>query len=276
MRGTPQPFIATCLLVILSSLSLCLNASTEMVMSVSQSSQGEEAQQITLSIQDKSLRVDGTVGDSNKNSQQMVYNGLTNTLIMIDHNQRSYTAIDQATIEAIAARMNAAKKQMEAQMAEMPPEQRQMMEKMMKGRMPMSGVQEPQETEDFRKTSGTSTAGGYECTVTEVFSGGNKVREYCVTPWAKIKGADEISATFTGMTDLFTKMLKSLSQSVPMDMKLPFSEMQALDGFPVIVTNFKGNAVTEVTRLISIDEKSFPDNFFDVPGGYKKQEMIKR
>ena len=54
--------------------------------------------------------------------------------LMINHDDKTYTVIDEATLEQIGSRMSAAMTKMEAQLAQMPPEQRAMMEKMMQGR----------------------------------------------------------------------------------------------------------------------------------------------
>ena len=57
------------------------------------------------------------------------------TMYFVDHAEKVCQKIDKAGVDQLSSQMNAMMKQM----ASMPPEQRQMMEKMMKGRMPGMG-----------------------------------------------------------------------------------------------------------------------------------------
>jgi hypothetical protein len=260
--------------LLFSSFTGVLSASTEIVMAVSDADTAEQPRQIAISIQGTDLRVDGGADATHTNVTQLIYKGAAETLLMIDHDKHTYSVMDKKTITDVKAKMDSAMKEMEAQLAQMPPEQRQMMEKMMKGRMPMMAQQAEQGVEEFRKTDRKSSAGGYECAITEVYSTGKKVTEICVTPWSEIKSAVEINATFNGMIALFTQMFTSLSQSLPMKIKMPFTNMQQADGFPVMVTNFKGDRVDRITKLVSIDEKAFPSGFFEAPASYTKREIM--
>ncbi len=260
--------------LLLSGFSGFLNASSEIIMAVSASADATPTQQIAISIQGADLRVDGKLDVSNKNAAQLIYQGNSQTLLMIDHDKRTYAAMDKKTMEDMKAKIDSAMQQMEAQLAQMPPEQRQMMEKMMKGRMPMLAQQPVEDVEEFQKTDRVASAGGYDCLITEVISAGTRISEICVAPWSEIKGAEEIETTFNGMIELFTRMFTSLSQSLPVKVRMPFTNMQQLDGFPVIVTNFKGDSVTQVTKLVSIADKTFPNGFFEAPVSYQKREIM--
>ena len=53
----------------------------------------------------------------------------------MDHKDKSYIVMDEAMLDEVSAQMSEAMKEMEAQLASMPPEQRAMVEQMMKGQM---------------------------------------------------------------------------------------------------------------------------------------------
>ena len=102
----------------------------------------------------------------------MIFRGEDRTMIAIDHERRTYIEIDEQTLEGLAAQMNAAMAQMEQMLANMPAEQRAMVERMMEqGGMPgmeMPGLVDLPEIE-IRDTGRSETQAGYSTRVWEVF-----------------------------------------------------------------------------------------------------------
>ena len=61
-------------------------------------------------------------------------------MVMLDKAKNKYQEIDEQTMDQMAHQMSGAMAQMDAAMKNMPPEQRAMMEKMMKGKMPQAAA----------------------------------------------------------------------------------------------------------------------------------------
>ena len=57
-------------------------------------------------------------------------------LWIVNHSDRTCQTVDKETMEQLSSQVNAALKQVEAQLSQLPPEQRAMMEKIMKGKLP--------------------------------------------------------------------------------------------------------------------------------------------
>ena len=84
------------------------------------------------------IKIDGNrmrTDSGGSNPTTMIFLGESDEMYMIDHTEKTYIVMDRETVEAMANRMSEAMQQMEAAMAQVPPEQREMMERMMKGRM---------------------------------------------------------------------------------------------------------------------------------------------
>jgi hypothetical protein len=67
--------------------------------------------------------------------QVMIFDGTKEVLWAINTERKTYTEMTKADVDQMAGQMNAAMSQMQAQMAQMPPAQREQMERMMAGRM---------------------------------------------------------------------------------------------------------------------------------------------
>ena len=94
---------------------------------------------------------------------------------MVDSKAKTYTEMTKKDIESMANTMDAAMKKMHEQMASMPPEQRAMMEKMMKENMP---AQSKGKT-TYKKT-GSGKVGSWACDKYESYQDGVKKAEMCV------------------------------------------------------------------------------------------------
>ena len=81
--------------------------------------------------------------DASGEKGEMIFRADKKEMIMVDHKKRQYFVFDQTTLDEIAAKMNQAMEMLK----NVPPAQRAMMEKMMKGSMPQMGGVEKKEIE---------------------------------------------------------------------------------------------------------------------------------
>ena len=248
-------------------------AGTQIIMDVT--APGDKSpKQATMDIQNDLMRMETPPEADGEVQPVVIFDAKKQTMLMIDHTNKSYFKVDPQTMKQIKSRMEMMKKQMEAQMANMPAEQRAMMEKMMKERMPgMQDSDKKKVPHEVRKTSRSDSAGGYDCQVAEVYRGQKKLREMCVTKWSEIRNGDEVSSAFKGMV----RMMKDFQDSVGQmggGEDMPFTELEKLGGFPIISTESQGDSKGEVSRVVSIKDKSFDKTRFEPPKGYRLQSMM--
>lgn len=205
----------------------------------------------------------------------VVYDGASQELLIINHKSKSYIGLDKGQIDKFSKQLSDAMAQMEQQLANVPPAQRKMMEKMMKDRMPQMG--EKIEV-SVSRTGETETIAGYDTEKVEVRAGDTR-QELWVVDWAELEGSEQISAGMEGMSELFSGMMSAMSQS-PMGKLFEgqqanlFGQFKEIGGFPVRSREYdaSGKLVSELD-LKGIESVSIDASEFRAPKGYKRQKM---
>lgn len=191
----------------------------------------------------------------------------------IDHDKKEYTEINKEMMEQMGRSMGDAFKQMEEQMANMPPEQRAMLEQVMKGQMQMmdQGASEPV---TLKKTNEKKKISGYHCTKYEVLRGTEKVREIWMTDWKNIKDGNEALEAFEAMGTFFKSLIESYKDSPLIQMlDNPYSHANKMNGFPVLTVEIDEGEATYETLFKNIEKKSISKDRFNPPKGYRLNEQ---
>ena len=134
------------------------------------------------------------VNSDDGRSVMFLTDGGRNRMVMLDTAKNEYQEIDEATMKQMGQQMSGMMAQMQAQMKNMPPEQRAMMEKMMKGKMPQAAAAAAPKTVYTAKGSGS--VNGFSCTRYEGDLSGVKESEVCAALPAQIKLTARRSADF--------------------------------------------------------------------------------
>ena len=175
-------------------------------------------------------------------------------------------------LDEVSAKMNEVMKEMEAQLASMPPEQRAMMEQMMKGRMQgMTAQQAPSPSASRVEAKGGGEWKSYKCRQYAVFEGAEKVQDICAAELDEVDGADEVIETFRNMAAYITKMTESMPMGSD-DRINPGELMDEIDGFPVHTIDYENGVVVGETLLDSVTEQDLDEGMFAVPEGYRRQD----
>jgi hypothetical protein len=194
----------------------------------------------------------------------------------MDSRTKSYRVIDKTTAEKMSGQVAAAKKQMEARMAAMPPEQRKKMEEMMAklgqgGAAGMLPGAAKAAQRSLRNTGRTDTAAGIKCTIWEVSVGGTKEEELCAAPAGSVPNGEEVIKTFRDIG----AMMKSLTDSLGSnrDENQPWHDMETINGVPILTREFSGGKATSETRLAVVRKESVAAGSFEVPAGYTEKKI---
>ncbi len=192
---------------------------------------------------------------------------------VIDHAQKNYILMDKAMLDQIGTQISEAMKQMEAQLAAMPPEQRAMVEQMMEGGLPGMGsgqgmgkgpVLDIQPVGEGRWKS-------YDCRKYEMLEDGVKIQEMCVTDYSEIDSSGALRKSFKEMGEFMSQLFDSMpfgGQGV----RNPLEMINEIDGFPVHAKDFEsGVAVTETT-LESVAQRDIDASMFELPAGYEQMD----
>lgn len=231
---------------------------------------GKTVDRIDMTIDGKGLRMDLETTAEGKFRTSMIFNGEREELMLLDHSKSEAVIIDRATMERVAAQLQDARKQMEQALANVPAEQRAMMEQMMKGQM--KGMMESPPPTEVVKTSQTGTTNGYPWVKYDVVQEGDKIREYLVTDWSKLDIDASTFEVFKDMADFLEGFTKGLGMNMADVMENPFNEASALDGFPVVTREFEDGVAGHETHLDSVTTGDVDGALFENPG-YKVNRM---
>jgi hypothetical protein len=207
----------------------------------------------------------------------LIFRGDRDELIVADNEHLEYFVIDERTMEQMARQMSDTKKEMQAMLESMPPEERAEAEQLMQEQMP--GLQAPPESPStLRKTGESDTINGYNCVYYEVLQDGRKTRDMCVAAWGDIEGGDEAVDAMLAMGRFFQRMHDAFSESSGTDFmgeqQEVFAQMRELGGYPVYARDYdelgalEGESTLESSRSKSIDAAMFA-----VPEGYRRGDM---
>jgi hypothetical protein len=187
----------------------------------------------------------------------------------VDDEKKEYTEITKEALAKMGGAINDAMQQMEAQLAQLPEDQRAMFEGMMKQQMGAM-MQDAKEETAFKNTGQKKKINGYPCTKYEVERSGEKVREMWVAQWGSFKNSKETAAAFTAMSEFFKSLMDSMKGNPFLSaIDNPYSYSDKLNGFPVLVTEFDDGKPSRETAFLSSEKKKLPAGLFEPPKDYK-------
>ena len=236
---------------------------------VTVNSHGEEEYRTQFYAQDDKIRMDN---GPNAGEPEMSTIFLGNEFIVLDHKETRYYVIDEAMMDEVGAQMNAAMKEMEKQLASLPPEQRAMAEQMMKGRM-QGMMGDGQESKPRVEAIGTGKWRTSSCKQYAVFEGGRKTQEICAASLGTIDGADEAMQAFRNMAAYINKMTESLPMRGSTGPN-PGELLDEIDGFPVVTKQYAGGSVADITTLENTSNEDVDAALFEIPEGYTRLDLL--
>jgi len=209
----------------------------------------------------------------------MIYHGDRREVVVVDHEDKSYQVIDEATMKEIAGQVGSAMSQMQEALKNVPEDQRKMVEEMMKQRMPKKPAERP--LAQFKNTGERASKNGYPCVKYEVLRDGRRIRELWVTDWDNVEGGGEVADAFKGMSRFFRELMDSISSAAggAGDLFGPdgnsLMSFDEIDGFPVVTSEFGDDGSLEgESALRSARRRTLDPAEFEPPSGYKRRQMF--
>ncbi|HEX9725363.1 MAG TPA: DUF4412 domain-containing protein [Vicinamibacteria bacterium] len=242
--------------------------------------EGGESYVTVTKIEGNRMRSD-TQGENGEMATTVIFLGETDEMYMIDHEEKSYIVMDRESMEALGKQMSEVMQQMQAALAQIPPEQREMMERMMKDKMAADPNYKPPSPPVVRSTGESGSVNGIACEWKEVTRDDVLSERACVCDQSEIVGGHEMVAIAHEMKD-FAEALREMANSVSSmpafgggtmgDFALAMTP--ELGGFSLISEDFDGEGkLMRRSTFQSADQVSIPDEEFTPPSGYKRQTM---
>jgi len=194
----------------------------------------------------------------------------------VNPTDQTYRVMDKAAMDQVSAKMSDAMARMKAQMANMPPERRAMMEKMMSqmnGQAPGAAVKPA--VYDAVDTGQTESSNGRSCRVWNVTRNGELSEQYCVAPKGSLPGAEEFIVFAKKMSAFFERMTGPMHAMSSGIMQSRMAVIEKINGFPIITRRFSGGKLeNEETVVKTWESRSMPAAQFEVPAGYTRKDFM--
>jgi len=230
---------------------------------------------IEAAVEGRHLKM-GIASGGRRSQGEMIFRGDRREMIVVDHDEDTYTVMNKELIGNVAGQVGSAMSQMQEALKNVPKDQRDLYEKMMKERFPQAAARAKPE---LRKTGEHADRNGYPCVKYEVLRDGKKVRELWVTSWSNIEGGAETAAVFRDMASFFQEILDAIPSfggpgaAAPVDN--PFTYMDEMEGFPVVTREFNDDGSLESEATLRGSQRRVLDLVdFEPPAGYKRQAMF--
>ena len=220
-----------------------------------------------IDIVGQSIKVDIS-GDRNGS---VVFRGGTDELLTIDHDKKEFMRVDKASLDRMASTVSGAVSQLDSVLANLPDDQRAMLEGMLKDKLPTSSA--PAKRPLLRSTGTRAPNGGQETRQIEVLVDGVKRSEFWVAPWAgidtRVKAAVEDMSGF--MKGVIDKLPASMTESIKTS---GYEVIGELGGMPMLTREYddKGQVAVE-SRVTSIVSKDIDVSKFNPPAGYTQKSL---
>ncbi len=235
-----------------------------------------KSESIEAAVEGRSLKMGIASGGRGKQGE-MIFRGDRREMVVVDHEDKSYTVIDEAAMQQIAGQVSGAMSQMQEALKNVPEDKRKMVEDMMKQRMPQQAAPQRPKSE-LKKTGERAEKNGYPCVKYEVLRDGRKIRELWVTDWDNVEGGSDVVGVFEDMADFFKELMDSIPDfGQGGNMGDPaFEHMKELGGFPVITDEFDEDdgSLEGSSGLRSARRRTLDPAEFEPPSGYKRRTML--
>jgi hypothetical protein len=199
--------------------------------------------------------------------QAIVFDGTKQVLDIIDLDKQTYTEMTKADVDRLAGQMSGAMAQMQATLANLPPDQRAKVEAMMKGRG-MPGPVDATDKVTYRQT-GTDTVGKWTCTKYEGYRGETKIAELCTVDPKALGFSMADFDVARQLADFFRRLAPQGASSTQF-FSIGSLEQQGYSGVPVRRISTTGGHDT-VIELTDVKRQSLPADAFAVPAGFEKK-----
>jgi hypothetical protein len=182
-------------------------------------------------------------------------------IIMLMHDKKQY--MDLAKVAAAA---NAAMAQVNASLANLPPEQRAMVEQRMHGAMGAGGAKA---IVNVTPTGASDHVGSWSCQVYSTEVGGRHVEDSCLAD----SGDAGISAADRATVHKAFGQLREMSEKMSAGMyKSPLNQLPE-GKFPVKITHYDESGKTQTVLLSGVTQGGVSAADFAIPAGYTEKEI---
>lgn len=246
-----------------------------LVVATQESPGGGDAEKTTMQIDRDRIRVESEGPDSRG---AMIFRGDRQVMWMIDYEEKTYFEVTPKDLQRMKSTMEdsmaAMRKQMEEQLKDLPPEQRRMVEDMMKTRMPpVSAKQAPEDKVTYTKVASGQRFQRWTCDKYEGRRGGEKVSEVCSASVAALGLNPDNLRAWRQLAEFFKAFDPAGAEGLLAPSSEDWEKDQGYPGIPVHEISYSDGKPESESKIQEIRQQDFSPSVFEIPAGFRKEAI---
>lgn len=235
----------------------------------------------TMYLDGERVRIEGTSATKDGEMEGTVlFRAQPESFVFLDAGNKSYTEMTREDAKRIGGAIDSARKQMQAQLAKMSPEQRKVVEQAMAGMggdVLLKAAPPKQAVEPAKAVANgkTDKVADRACKGFDVTRGGKKIAEACVASWGDLGVSAKDVEGLRKMTAFQQQMLAEVNfeglQAAPG--AEAFEVIDQIQGFPLRVKTGLDGKRPMAMRVVKIERKDVDPKLFTVPQGWTKKDL---
>jgi hypothetical protein len=231
-----------------------------------------------LSVEGDRLRLDPIVDEEGHAPQTILFLGGEQRMLTVDHGNQWYGEMNPILLEAVKGQLAEALKEVERQLAQLPPEQRALVEERIKEQLSPRGAALPHR--EVRRTEETRQVGPYPAVRFEVLRDGAKERDVWVTEWSNVRGGEELRKGFEAMEGFVRRMVDTLAELPRMEEVVQrlgnnlLQELSSLPGLPVHSIVYAGGEPVQELVVVAVESRPITAESLAPPEGYTARNLF--
>ncbi len=206
--------------------------------------------------------------DLERQRESLVYQKDKKLLWSIDHDERTYSEIDQQTALETLESAKSAEARLRTGAASLPPEARAAAEQLLERALGTPEQQAPKL--ELRETKLRDTVRGVPCRERELLQDGALIARICE---ARYEDAGVTRAALAPVFEL-AQLAKQASPLFPASSRsgavAALDLLTRLEGFPMRVLSYEAGELTHVAQVVELAKKPAPPELFQLPAGYQR------
>lgn len=240
---------------------LSMTAQAGVVVHMAQKGSADKAKdRSVIYAQDGFLRVDDLDQQGHVDRMTLFRDGV---VWQVEIPQRTFQKFDK---NAFAATMGGRQAQMQAMLANLPPEKRAVMEAR------MQAMQNKPLDYSLADAGRSESVNSYSCEIWQMTRNGKISAEYCVASRGSLPGGDELvnsSHKAAAIASDVVSAVPQMARAVP-PLFILYGKME---GFPVLVRQISGYSTPDETVLSRIERQTLAADKFQIPQGFTETQL---
>jgi hypothetical protein len=201
----------------------------------------------------------------------VIYDKTRNLAVYVDTYRKTYTEIDQASLDRYTGMVSAMRGQFQAQLQLLPPAQRAMLEERMGN---LAGIPEgglPDLDKLHTVARGKRIVGGFHCQLHQILEEKQVVGDICLSSAAEAGVSPDDFATLTAMMDFLrhaASTARQLTGGLTESTRLLFSGLQ---GVPVAARDYQNR---QQFIVAGVSRQPLNSDLFNGYQGYRRQDLM--